>query len=115
MKKNMICIICPRGCSMTAEVTDSGVQVNGNHCPRGQEYAVAECTNPVRTVTATVRISNRNNTMASVKTAAPVPKDSMMEVMRVLRSTRIQAPVAIGQIILKDICGTDIVATKTIL
>jgi len=115
MKRDMICIICPRGCSLSAEITAEGVNVTGNACPKGKEYAINECTNPVRTVTATVRVSNRHNTMASVKTATPVAKDQMMAVMQTLRQTQIQAPVHIGDVVLKDVCGSDIVITKEIL
>jgi len=114
MKRNMTCIICPRGCSMIAEITDAGVTVTGNTCRKGEDYAINECTNPVRTVTATVRVSNRPDTMVSVKTAAPVPKDAMLEVMKRLRNTQLEAPVAIGNVVLSDVFGTDIVATKAI-
>lgn len=114
MKRNLICIICPRGCALTAEITDSGVTVTGNACPKGQEYAINECTNPVRTVTATVRVSNRYNTMASVKTVTPVAKDKMMDVIKVLRSFQIEAPVSIGDVIARDVCGSDIVVTKAV-
>lgn len=114
MKRNLTCIICPRGCALTAEITDSGVCVTGNACPKGAEYATNECTNPVRTVTATVRVANRPNTMASVKTAVPVPKDKMMEVMALLRRTQVNAPVAIGDVVLSGVFGSDIVITKDV-
>lgn len=114
MKRNLTCIICPRGCALTADITSDGVTVTGNACPKGQEYAINECTNPVRTVTATVRVSNRYNTMASVKTVTPVAKDKMMDVMQVLRHTKIQAPAKIGDVILQNICGSDIVVTKVV-
>ena len=100
MVRNMICIICPRGCALTADITEKGVTVTGNACPKGAEYAINECTNPVRTVTATVRVSNRYNTIVSVKTAAPVAKSRMMEVMAALRQTQVEAPVAIGDVVL---------------
>lgn len=115
MKRDMICIICPRGCCLTADITETGVKVSGNACPKGEEYAINECTNPVRTVTATVRVSNRYNTMASLKTVTPVAKDKMMDVMAVLRQTQIEAPVKIGDIILTDVCGSDIVITKDVM
>lgn len=114
MKRNMTCIICPRGCSLVAEIGDSGVTVTGNACRKGEQYAINECTNPVRTVTATVRVSNRPDTMVSVKTAVPVPKDKMLEVMALLRNTQLEAPVAIGDVVLSDVFGTDIVVTKAI-
>lgn len=114
MKRDLTCIICPRGCSLCADIQENQVTVIGNACPKGQEYAINECTNPVRTVTATVRVSNRHNTMVSVKTSVPVAKNKMMDVMKVLRETRVEAPISIGNVILKNICGSDIVTTKTV-
>ena len=114
MERNMTCILCPRGCAMTVRGEVGGLQVVGNSCPKGQEYAVNECTNPVRTVTSTVRVSNREDTMVSVKTAAPVPKEKMMEVMAQLRSITVSAPVKIGDVVLTGVFGTDIIVTKEI-
>ena len=115
MERNMTCILCPRGCAMTVRGEVGGLQVVGNSCPKGQEYAINECTNPVRTVTSTVRVSNREDTMVSVKTAAPVPKEKMMEVMAQLRSITVSAPVKIGDVVLTDVFGTNVIITKDIL
>lgn len=115
MKKNMICIICPKGCSLQAEIAGDVVTTTGNACPRGAKYAENECLHPVRTVTATVRVANRPDTMVSVKTAQPVAKEKMQEVMAALRSIWVNAPLSIGDVILQDICGSDIIATKAIL
>ena len=114
MERNMTCILCPRGCAMTVRGEVGGLQVVGNSCPKGQEYAINECTNPVRTVTSTVRVSNREDTMVSVKTAAPVPKEKMMEVMAQLRSITVSAPVKIGDVVFTGVFGTDIIVTKEI-
>ena len=114
MKRNLICIICPRGCAMTAEVQGKTVTVTGNSCPKGEEYAVNECLHPMRTVTATVRVANREDTMLCVKTENPVPKENMMDVMKQLRAITVNAPVSLGDVILPDVFGTRIVATKTI-
>ena len=114
MKKNLICIICPRGCSLTVEGECSCLSVTGNACPKGSEYAIKECTNPVRTVTATIRVENRYNTMACVKTVAPVSKDKMMDVMQILRSVKVTAPLSIGDVVLTNVCGSDIVVTKAV-
>lgn len=114
MKRNLTCIICPRGCSLTAEITNQGVTVTGHTCPKGEEYAVNECTNPVRTVTAIVRVANRENTMVSVKTENPVPKGKMMDVMAMLQKATVQAPVAIGDVVLADVFGTNVIITKNI-
>ena len=114
MEKKITCIICPRGCAMTAKVENGTVSVTGHTCPKGEEYAINECTNPVRTVTATVRVDNRQDTMVSVKTSAPVAKGRMMEVMAALRQTQVEAPVAIGDVVLENICGTSVVITKAV-
>ncbi len=114
MERKITCIICPRGCAMTATVTNGAVSVSGYTCPKGEEYAINECTNPVRTVTATVRVANRKDTMVSVKTAEPVPKDKMMDVMNRLREIQVNAPLTIGEILVKSAFGTDIVVTKAV-
>ena len=114
MKRNLICIICPRGCEMTAQIQGESISVTGNTCPKGEEYAINECLHPMRTVTATVRVANRADTMVSVKTENPVPKENMMDVMEQLRSIRVNAPIAIGDEILPDVFGTRILATKNI-
>ena len=114
MKRTLTCIICPRGCTLTAEIENGQVAVTGHTCPKGAEYAVNEVLHPMRTVTATIRVSNRRDTMVSVKTAAPVPKDRMMDVMAVLRKTNLEAPISIGQILLPDIEGSAIIATKSL-
>ena len=52
MKQELICIGCPMGCQLTAEVENGVVtSVTGNTCPRGDAYARRECVAPVRTVT----------------------------------------------------------------
>ena len=115
MERKITCIICPRGCPMTDTIAGNSVKVSGHSCPKGEEYAVNECTNPVRTVTATVRVDNRRDVMVSVKTENPVPKGKMADVMTELRKITVQAPIRIGDVVLEDVFGTKIVATKEIL
>ncbi len=114
MKRNLICIICPRGCAMTVEGEGTDLTVTGNTCPKGKQYAIDECTHPMRTVTSTVRVTNRPDTMVSVKTAAPVPKDAIFEVMKRIRATTVKAPVKAGAVLVADVFGTDVIATKSV-
>lgn len=109
MKKEITCIVCPMGCRMTAEICPDGPKVTGNTCRRGVDYAVAELTAPTRTVTSTVRLSGGGS--VSVKTREPIAKDKIFDLMRILRTTTVDAPVRIGDVILSDVFGTDIVAT----
>ena len=114
MEKKLICIICPRGCELTADINGESVSVSGNACKRGMEYAMSECINPLRTVTSVVRVANRNDTMVSVKTTCGVPKAKIAEIMSAIREKTVEAPVKEGQVIIEDLFGASLIATKNI-
>lgn len=114
IEKNMTCIICPRGCLMKVEKDGERIEVSGNSCPKGKDYAQSELTNPTRTVTSSVFVENRDGKSVSVKTDRPVSKANIFDVMAVIRSVKAKAPVAIGDIIKEDVYGCNIVATSSI-
>ena len=114
MKKNLICIICPRGCSLETYIEGGTVTVTGNACPKGEQYAKDECINPVRTVTSIIRVANRNDTMVSVKTNAPIAKAKIFEAMQAIRSATVSAPIKIGDVLIENVCGANVIATKNI-
>lgn len=114
MKKQVTCIVCPKGCQLTLVAENGKIKVTGNSCPRGEKHAIDECTNPVRSLTATIRIANRPDTMVSVKTANPIPKGKMLEAMAMIRNIEVDAPVKIGSVLVNDVFGTQIIATKEI-
>lgn len=114
MKKNLVCIICPRGCGLCVTGEKGDLKVSGNACKRGERYAIDECTSPMRTVTAVVRVENRTDTMVSVKTEGLIPKDKIFEVMEIINKTKVSAPVKIGDMILSDVFDTKIIATKSV-
>lgn len=114
MERDLICIICPRGCAMHVSGEGEALTVTGNACPKGKQYAVDECTHPMRTVTSIVRVANRVDTMVSVKTAAPIPKENIFDVMKKIRAAEVDAPIEAGTVILADVFGTDVIATKTV-
>ncbi len=115
MKKKITCVICPRGCTMTADIQGDSITVTGNACARGEKHAMGECTNPVRSLTSIIRVGNREDTMVSVKSSSPVPKDKMLEIMDVIHATSVSAPIKIGDVLIAGVFGADIVATKEIL
>lgn len=114
-KRSFVCIRCPIGCALTAEMTDGGITVSGNTCKRGAEYAVAECTAPTRIVTSTVRLKGGTLPCVPVK-AGPVPKDKMFDVIAAIKSAELTAPVSIGDIAVSDVAGTgaDVVVTRSV-
>ncbi len=95
-------------------VDEETMEVKGNSCKRGREYAEAEVKNPVRTLTTTVKVTNRKDTVVSVKTKTPVAKGKIFDVIAEIKKLSVTAPVKIGDVLLKDIAGTDIVITKNI-
>lgn len=109
--KEFVCICCPRGCRLTVE----GERVTGNLCPRGRDYGIAECYHPVRTVTTTVRVVGRPWERVSVKTALPVEKSKIFDITKLIHSAAVRTPVRIGDVILRDVGGTDVVATSELL
>lgn len=113
MSKELTCIVCPRGCRLTI---DDNLNVTGNSCPRGAQYAKDEMTNPKRMITSIVRVKNRENLMVSVKTSVSIPKGKIFDVMAEIEKVSVNAPVHIGDVVIKDVLGTgsDIVATKEI-
>lgn len=114
-KREMICINCPIGCMLTAEMTGNGIKVTGNTCPRGEKYAIAEITHPTRTLTTTVKVSNREDVFLPVKTAKPISKEKLFEAMAQLSEAEVNAPVKIGDVVFKSICGeADVVATGNV-
>ena len=111
--KEMICIVCPRGCHL---VVDGEMNVTGNSCPRGKAYAISELTKPVRMITSTVRVSNRENVVASIKTSEAIDKKLMFDVINYINKLSVKAPCHVGDILVKNIfdTGVDIIITKNI-
>ena len=111
--KTLTCIRCPMGCLMSVHVENNKVvSVSGNTCKRGDTYAKKEVTDPVRTVTSTIKVSGGDIAQVS----CDVKKDRVMDVMRALKGVKTTAPVSIGDVLIKDVAGTgvDIIATKDI-
>ena len=72
--KELICIVCPKGCHLKVDETND-YKVTGNGCPRGEEYGKIELTHPTRVVTSTVQCSGGAHPRCPVKTSAPIPKE----------------------------------------
>jgi CxxC motif-containing protein len=110
-----LCIECPLGCRLEVEGEDgTDVEVRGFSCKRGKEYAASEHTDPRRLVSTTVRVVNGIWARVPVKTSTAIAKHRVGDVCRALRTVRVVAPVAAGDLIVANILdsGADIVATR---
>ena len=117
MNKELLCIICPLGCPLRIEYANRTInQISGNRCNLGLEYAKKEITNPERTLTTTVKVKNGHLPLVSVRTNKPIPKKKIFETMNLLANIELDAPIKIGDIIIKNLLKTNanVVATKNI-
>ncbi len=113
MNRELTCIICPLGCNIKVRLENGAVlEVSGNTCPRGKTYAITECTAPMRTLTSSVRC--KGGKLLSVKTDRPIPKEKWMEAMAIVNRQHPALPIAVGDVIIEDVFGANIVATKNI-
>lgn len=111
MKRTLTCIVCPLGCTLEVELEGKTVvSVSGNTCPRGRTYAESECVAPMRTLTSTVRCTD--GTPLAVKTDRPIPKEKVKDCMKIINSAIAPLPISIGDVIIKDVFGCNIVATQ---
>ena len=116
-KRNLTCIGCPMGCLITVEMENGEVlTVTGNTCKRGDDYARKEVTHPMRIVTSSVHVTGGTIPMVSVKTAQDIPKEKIMDIMASIEHVTVNAPVKIGDVIVKNAAdtGVDVIATKEI-
>lgn len=104
IEKKFICIRCPRGCDVVAMLDHNNTisKVEGNLCKLGIDYVNDEITDPRRIVTSTVKIKNGARPLVSVWTDKAIPKDKIFDLMRVLRNIELEAPVAVGDMVVKN-------------
>lgn len=113
--KELICIVCPRGCHLEVD-EDNGFEVHGNSCPRGEQYGRTEISDPHRVLTSTVRITGGMYHRCPVRTSCAIRKDMILPVMKELDQIELVSPVHRGDILAANILntGADLIATKDI-
>ncbi|MBQ7595451.1 MAG: DUF1667 domain-containing protein [Clostridia bacterium] len=116
MTKEITCTVCPRGCTVTVVGEGSQIEsITGFGCKRGETYAAAELTNPVRLLTSTMKVQGCANELLPVRSAKPVPKSLLFDCMEIIKKTSVTLPVKLGDVLIADICGSgvDIIASKS--
>lgn len=115
--RDLVCIGCPIGCQLQVKLDGYEViEVTGNTCKKGDEYAKKECTNPTRIVTSSVCVKDGEIEMVAVKTESDIPKEKIFDCIRELKGVVVNAPINIGDIIIENVLdtGVNIVATRKI-
>ena len=115
--RELVCIGCPKGCTMKIEEKDGEISVTGNSCKRGASFAVSEITEPKRTVYTTVRTVFKDAPVIPVRVSAEIPKDRIFDVMREINAVTLSSPVGRNDVIIKNVLGlgADVIATSGIL
>jgi CxxC motif-containing protein len=116
MNKEIICIECPQGCVLSADIADGKlISASGNKCPKGLVYAQAEVENPQRIFTSTVLCLGLEFKMLPVRTNQPIPRAKVFEAGVEIKKIRVDRPVSVGEAVVKNFLnlGVDLIATRT--
>ena len=116
--KEYTCIGCPIGCPLQLVHKGSKItEISGYECDRGAKYAKQEFTDPRRGLSTTVEVAGSRWKRLPVKVTGPVEKGRILEAARKIHELHVEAPVKLGQVLLKDLMGEkgiDVVACRSI-
>ena len=115
--REFVCISCPMGCHLKVDDSDKdNIIVTGNTCNRGKIYGINEVTAPKRMVTSNVKVKNGKDLVVSVKTKEAIDKKLIFDVLEALKGVELEAPVNIGDVVIKNVCGSniDVVASRNV-
>jgi CxxC motif-containing protein len=115
MTKRIICIECPRSCTLSVDIENCRViKITGNECPKGEKYAQTEVENPKRILTSAVLAQGLSLKMVPVRTDKPIPKSKISAAMDEVKKIRLKKPVKPGDIIIENFIGlgVDLIATR---
>lgn len=115
--RELVCIVCPRGCSLTIDGEGESLSVSGNFCKKGKDFAISEMTEPKRTICTTVKTSFPECPVLPVRVSADIPKDKIFDVMKAINEITVNEKIARGDVVIKNVLGlqVDVIATSSML
>lgn len=123
--KELICIVCPRGCTLQAHQEHDGTwRIEGNACPRGPIWAQEELTAPKRTVTATCKLylkgpqdTEEKSLRLPVRSSQNCPIQDIPALLADIYALELHGEVHSGDIVLENWQGSgiNIIATRSML
>lgn len=88
----LVCIVCPRGCTLQVEQEGDTFRVTGSSCKRGEAFALSEQTAPMRTLCTTVRTAFPDVPVLPVRLSAEIPKGQIFPVMAAINAVTLTGP-----------------------
>ena len=112
----LTCILCPVGCELEVRRPDRGLDVRGNQCEKGIEFATEEVLYPKRNLATSVPVKGSVTRLVSVRLSDRVPREMIFPILREIEGLRPETPVRRGQVLIADVLGTgvDVIATRTV-
>ena len=106
MIKELVCIACPNGCAL--KINTETLEVSGNKCKRGIDFAKEELLAPQRCVSSLVKTTLKEYPVVSVRTSKEIPKDKIFALMELLDKIVIKEYLDSGSIVLANVFGSDV-------
>jgi len=108
--KEFYCITCPSGCLLRIIKCNNpyDLEIEGHQCERGVDFARAELTNPMRSLTTTVRTTFADIPALPVRTDGEIPKALIWDAIRVLRRIVVSERLGCGVTVLNDLAGSGV-------
>ena len=112
--KELTCIVCPNGCSL---LVDDNLNVSGNLCPKGKQFALNEITDPKRVVTTTCKTNIEGIPVVSVKSDGEIRINDVKKVIEKINSITINKPMGINDVLIENVLnsGVNIIISSSIL
>lgn len=108
MEKDFVCIVCPNGCILHTVSNGGEISVSGNKCPKGEDYAKTELTNPMRTLTTSVATTFESRPVLPVRTSGVIPKGEIKNAMKAVNNIVVDCPKLCGDVICENFMGFDV-------
>lgn len=106
--KNLTCILCPNGCTLSADCAEGVWTVNGNKCQKGIAFAIAESTNPTRSISSTVKTIYKEMPRLPVRTDGEIPLADIFPSMQEINNVVVDRVFHTGETVIENLMGTGI-------
>lgn len=113
----LVCIVCPNSCELEINQTEDGLEVSGNKCKRGVQFARDEMTAPKRTISSVVKTAFPEFPVLPVRVSAEIPKEKIFDVMHEINRVTVRKKLRRGDVVIKDVLGlgVDVISTSDVL